>query len=78
MIKKLMSFLLHDYLVSFVEQEMSFQIQFVENGKTITTHQMYVVPQIGCKVDVNDRLFLVKDIIYSPYGSANKVIGKFI
>ncbi|URM37151.1 hypothetical protein [Flavobacterium anhuiense] len=84
--KGLFNWLLYSFLIDFVEKEMSFQIQFIENDKTVSVQQMYVVPQIGSKVEIIKiefseeitKLFLVEDIIYSSYGSANKVIGKFI
>ncbi|SHG27235.1 hypothetical protein [Flavobacterium johnsoniae] len=81
-----LNWLIYNFLIKFVEQELSFQIQFVTDGKTVSTQQMYVVPQIGSKVEIIKfefteeitKLFLVQDIIYSSYGSANKAIGRFI
>ncbi|BFM41647.1 hypothetical protein CFS9_02880 [Flavobacterium sp. CFS9] len=81
-----LNWLMYSFLVKFIEAELTFQIQFVENGNTVSTQQMYIVPQIGSKVEVIrvefaeeiTRLFLVEDVIYSSFGSANKIIGRFI
>lgn len=85
--KSFFNWLLGGFLIEFTEKERTFQIQIIAEGKTVKTQNMYIVPCIGSKVEVleNDypnpeitRLFLVKDIIYSPHGAANKLIGKFI
>lgn len=75
---RFLTWLIYNYLTDFIFKEMSFQIYFIENGNTVARQIMYTVPHIGSKVDINDRFFLVKDIIYSSHGSANKVVGKFI
>lgn len=76
--KRFFNWLLSGFLIDFIEAERTFQFHIIAGGHTIAIQNMYVVPQIGTKVEVKERLFLVKDIIYSPYGSANKLIGKFI
>ncbi|WP_202703166.1 hypothetical protein [Flavobacterium sp. UGB4466] len=81
-----LNWLMYSFLVKFVEEELTYQIQFVENNKTVNTQQMYIVPQIGSKVEIIrvefaeeiTKLFLVEDVIYSSFGSANKVTGRFI
>jgi len=85
--KSILNWLLYGFLIEFVENEMTFQIQIIQNDITICIQTMYAVPQIGSKVEISQnnypnpesiKLFLVEDIIYSPYGTANKLIGKYI
>lgn len=76
--KKLMSWLLYDFITKYRSEEMSFYIQFVERNVVVARQKMYIVPQIGSKVEVREKFFIVKDVIYSPYGLANKLIGEFV
>jgi len=85
--KRFFNWLLTGFLIDFVDQELSFQIQLVQNGQTVLVCKMATVPHFGSKIEVLVRdfpnpditkLFLVEDIIYSPYGAANRLIGKYL